>query len=65
MAQNNRNEMRERKGGEPRRYEAEDEKRYSSNRHEERARGMAKVNADRNDRMSSDRENDLYERQSI
>lgn len=64
MPQNNRN-ARERKGDEPRRYESGDDKRYTSNRREERERGMEKVNNDRMDRMSSDRENDLYERQSI
>ncbi|GEM_PF-3285776 len=65
MSQSNRNELRDRRGGEPRRYEEADERRYSSNRHEERARGMARVNAERSDRRSYDRENDLYERQSI
>ena len=64
MSRNNRNEGRERKDLEPRRYEQEEEKRYASDRRE-RQREFAKVNAERSIRMSSDRENDLYERQSI
>ncbi|HEU4632480.1 MAG TPA: hypothetical protein VFS22_00755, partial [Flavisolibacter sp.] len=60
----NRNADRERKGGEPRRYDSEEEKRYTSDRHE-RQREFARANAERTIRMSSDRENDLYERQSI
>jgi len=65
MSQSNRSATRERKGGEPRRYEPEEERRYSSNQHEDRTRGMARVSAERTDRRISDRENDLYERQSI
>jgi hypothetical protein len=65
MSQNNRNATRERKGEEPKRFELEDERRYSSNQQEGRTRSMARVNAERTDDRSSDRENDLYERQSI
>ena len=66
MPQRNRNEERERKGGEPRRDQVGEEKRYPSSRSRgERINSVAKVNNDRTVRMSSDRENDLYERQSI
>ncbi|HYK55718.1 MAG TPA: hypothetical protein VEV15_04510 [Flavisolibacter sp.] len=65
MPQRNRNEVRERKGGEPRRTQSDEEKRYSSSRNGERVNSVAKVNNERTVRMSSDRENDLYERQSI
>ncbi len=65
MPQRNRNEVREKKGGEPRRDQREEEKRYSSGRNGERVNIVAKVNNERPVRMSSDRENDLYERQSI
>jgi hypothetical protein len=64
MPQNARNAERERKGGDRRRFEPEEEKRYASHRNE-RERGFARVNMERYVRMSSDRENDLYERQSI
>lgn len=65
MPQRNRNEVRERKGGESRRDQPDDEKRHSSARNGERVNSVAKVNNERTVRMSSDRENDLYERQSI
>lgn len=65
MPQRNRNEVRERKGGEPRRSQFEEEKRYSSSRRDERANSVVKVNNERTVRMNNDRENDLYERQSI
>ena len=64
MSQNTRNAGRERKGEEPRRYEPEEEKRYGADRHE-KERELTRVSAERSVRMSSDRENDLYERQSI
>jgi len=64
MPQTNRNDSRDRKRGEPRRYESEEERRYPQ-RHEDQMRGMSRLTASRTDQMSSQRENDLYERQSI
>jgi hypothetical protein len=65
MPQRNRNEVRERKGGEPQRGRSDEDKRYPSSRRGDRINSVAKVNNERTVRMSSDRENDLYERQSI
>ena len=65
MPRNNRNATRERENREPKRYEAEEERHYNSGRNEERGRSMSRVSAERVDNRSSDRENDLYERQSI
>lgn len=64
MSQINRNGGRERKNSEPGREENVREKRFSL-RSDDRSKNEVRVNAGRNDTRSRDRENDLYERQSI
>ena len=65
MPRNNRNTTRGRESREPKRFDSEEERRYSYNRQQERGRSMSRVSAEHTDDRSSDRENDLYERQSI
>ncbi len=65
MPQNERNAARDRKRREPGRHASEKAKRYASGRHEEKQPRPQGVNGGKSLRMSSDRENDLYERQSI
>ena len=65
MSQNNRNAARERKGGAPKRYDVESERRFTPSRQEERGRGdTSRISAERMS-LRSERENDLYERQSM
>ena len=65
MVQNNRRESTERKGGAPRRYDVQEDKRCSEKQHSTGAGRSERINADRDDRRACERENDLYERQSI
>ena len=65
MSNNYRNAERDRKNEGQRRPSSDSGRTFSSNDHDERARGIARVDAGRNDRRRSDTENDLYERQSI
>ena len=65
MAQNNRRESTERKGGAPKRYDVQEDKRCSDKQPSADPGRSERVNADRNDRRACERENDLYERQSI
>ena len=63
MSQQDRNEMRDRKGETHRPYDPA-ERRYSSGRQDERERNESRMISASMDRRSA-RENDLYERQSI
>ena len=65
MPQNNRNSTRNRKDMSSRRYNEEEAKRYSAQHQDERERNMNRVSYERTDQRSTERENDLYERQSI
>ena len=65
MPNNNRGAERDRKSEGQRRPSSDSGRTFSSNDHDIRARGIARVNAGRDDRRRSDTENDLYERQSI
>lgn len=65
MPQNNRNSMRGRKEETSRRYQEEEDRRYSPRRQEQRSGSISRASFERTDQRSTERENDLYERQSI
>lgn len=66
MLQNNRNDLRERKQGEEsQQYVSASDRRITSNHKDAGERSASGINNERTRPNRSDRENDLYERQSI